>query len=85
MYMTNNQKPIEPEILDEAGRPISAAPKHEEPRRAVVGILSGIVALLSGIMAFIVFLVIAVIIAVPLFILSLFGKKPNVKIFKYKI
>lgn len=86
--MTKDQTPIEPEILDETGRPISQT-RHtsvnDEPRKAVVGILGGIVALLSGIMAFILFAVIAVIVAVPLFILSLFGKKPAVKIFKYKI
>ncbi len=85
---------IEPEILDENGRtinterePLQETVKRElNPlRRALMGVLGAVSALLSGFMMLCVFLVVFVFTAVPVLILSLFGKKPNIKVFKYKI
>lgn len=85
---------IEPEILDENGRtinterePVQETVKRElNPlRRVLMGVLGAVSALLSGFMMFCVFLVVFVFTAVPVLILSLFGRKPNVKVFKYKV
>lgn len=85
---------IEPEILDENGRtinterePVQETVKRElNPlRRVLMGVLGAVSALLSGFMMLCVFLVVFVFTAVPVLILSLFGRKPNVKVFKYKV
>ena len=85
---------IEPEILDENGRtinterePLQETVKRElNPlRRALMGVVGAVSALLSGFMMLCVFLVVFVFTAVPVLILSLFGRKPNVKVFKYKV
>lgn len=85
---------IEPEILDENGRKINASrePVQETVkrelnplRRALMGVLGAVSALLSGFMMLCVFLVVFVFTAVPVLVLSIFGKKPNVKVFKYRI
>lgn len=85
---------IEPEILDENGRtinterePVQETVKRElNPlRRVLMGVLGAVSALLSGFMMLCVFLVVFVFMAVPVLILSLFGRKPNVKVFKYKV
>lgn len=85
---------IEPEILDENGRtinterePVQETIKRElNPlRRVLMGVLGAVSALLSGFMMLCVFLVVFVFTAVPVLILSLFGRKPNVKVFKYKV
>lgn len=85
---------IEPEILDENGRtinterePVQEAVKRElNPlRRVLMGVLGAVSALMSGFMMLCVFLVVFVFTAVPVLILSLFGRKPNVKVFKYKV
>lgn len=90
----DNPEVIEPEILDENGRKIST---EREPvqetvkrelnplRRTLLAVLGSVSALLSGFMMLCVFAVVFVFMAVPMLILSLFGKKPNVKVFKYKI
>ena len=85
---------LEPEILDENGRtinterePVQETVKRElNPlRRVLMGVLGAVSALLSGFMMLCVFLVVFVFTAVPVLILSLFGRKPNVKVFKYKV
>lgn len=85
---------IEPEVFDERGRKISSPrePRAEsvkrdlDPlRRAVMGILGSVAAVLSGFMTLCIFLAVFVIMAIPMLILSLFGRKPNIKIFKYKM
>ena len=93
--MENKQnKVIEPEILDESGNKIMPKPyiaeeelkqKFNTVRKGVIGLLGGFVSLVTGAMMFCVFLVIVILFAIPLFILSLFGSKPNIKIFKYRI
>jgi hypothetical protein len=40
---------------------------------------------IAGAAMFIIFITVLIIIALPLLVLSLLGKKPNVKIFRYKI
>ena len=89
-----DQEVIEPEVFDEQGRKISS---HGEPRaqkikrdlnplrRSVMGILGAIAAVLSGFMTLCVFLAVFVVMAIPMLILVLFGRKPNIKIFKYKM
>jgi len=85
---------IEPEILDEGGNKITPKPyvaeeeikqKFNPVRKGIMGILGGFVTLVTGAMMFCVFLIVVILFAIPLFILSLFGSKPNIKIFKYKI
>ncbi len=85
---------VEPEILDENGikinterEPVQETVKRElNPlRRTLMGVLGAVSALLSGFMMLCVFLAVFVFTAIPMLILSLFGKKPNVKVFKYKI
>ncbi|WP_428066074.1 hypothetical protein [Candidatus Proelusimicrobium volucris] len=85
---------IEPEVFDEQGRKISSPgePRAEsvkrdfDPlRRGLMGVLGAAAALLSGFMTLCVFLAVFVVMAIPMLILSLFGRKPNIKIFKYKM
>lgn len=89
-----NTEVIEPEILDENGNPVTVKPYIREEeikealnpvRKGIMGVLGAFVSLLSGFMMFCVFAVIFILVAIPMLILSLFGKKPNMKIFKYKI
>lgn len=88
------QEIIEPEVYDESGRKISSpgAPRAESIKRdlnplrkALMGVLGAAAALLSGFMMLCVFLVVFAIMAIPMLILALFGRKPNIKIFKYKM
>lgn len=91
------QAVVEPEIIDEHGHTVRSnnceghhaegvkSDLPEQARRTVVTLLGGAVALISGLMMFILFAVIMVVVAIPMLILSLFGKKPNIKIFKYKM
>ncbi len=80
---------VEAEVLDEQGRPINQ--KRESrcffcaARRGLWGVVGGVFALAAGLIMFILFAAVMIIIAVPLLILSLFGKKPNIKVFKYRI
>ena len=85
---------IEPEVFDERGRKISSpgAPRAESIKRdlnplrkALMGVLGAAAALLSGFMMLCVFLVVFAIMAIPMLILWLFGRKPNIKIFKYRM
>jgi hypothetical protein len=88
-YDIEKQNVIEPEIIIEDGENLS----NHKPAPGLLGgfrgitiwALSAIAGLLTSILMFALFLAAAVIIAVPALVLSLFGKKPNIKIFKYKI
>jgi len=83
------QQVIEPEIINEQGENITRQSEDcDIPHvagRGVLTLFGGLFAVLAGIAMFVLFLVVAVIVAVPLLILSLFGKKPKIKVFKYKI
>ena len=83
------QQVIEPEIINEQGENISRQSEDcDIPRsagRTMLTVFGGLLATLAGIAMFILFLAVAIVVAVPLLILSLFGKKPNVKVFKYRI
>ena len=83
------QQVIEPEIINEQGENITRQKEDCDFSRAadrsVLTVFGGLLATLAGIAMFILFLAVAIIVAVPLLILSLFGKKPNVKVFKYRI
>ena len=68
------QTAIEPEIINERGENLT----RPRPKAAAAGGLGAVVTLAA-------FMVLAVIIAIPVLILSLFGKKPNIKIFKFKL
>ena len=71
------QDAIEPEIINERGENLTRPPKS----RSSGGVPGGLLAV--GML--LIFAVITVIIAVPVLILSLFGRKPNIKIFKFKL
>ncbi len=83
------QQAIEPEIINEQGENISRQREDCDVSRAagrtMLTVFGGILAALAGVAMFILFLAVAVLVAVPMLILSLFGKKPNVKVFKYRI
>ncbi len=83
------QQVIEPEIINEQGENISRQSEDCDISRAagrtMLTVFGGLLAALAGIAMFILFLAVAIVVAVPLLILSLFGKKPNVKVFKYRI
>lgn len=90
----DKSKVIEPEILDERGvkinasrEPVQEAVKRElNPlRRVLMSALGFAAAALSGFMMLCVFLVVFAVAAIPVLILSLFGKKPDIKVFKYRI
>ena len=71
------QDAIEPEIINERGENLTRPPG----RQSAGGVLGGLLA----VSMLLVFAVIAVIIAMPMLILSLFGRKPNIRIFKFKL
>lgn len=83
------QQVIEPEIINEQGENISRQSEDcdipHAAGRTMLTIFGGIMATLAGLAMFVLFLVVAAIVAIPLLILSLFGKKPNIKVFKYRI
>jgi hypothetical protein len=86
------QEVIEPEVFDENGQRLDAnAPKHNIGSsfggfaRGLLGFVGGTFAALAGIAAFVLFAFIALVVAIPFLILGLFGRKPNIKVFKYKI
>ena len=84
------QQVIEPEIINEQGENISRQREDCDFSRAagrsVLTVFGGLLSVLAGIAMFVLFLAVAVIVAVPLLILSLFGKKnnmSNIKVFKF--
>jgi len=72
---------IEPEILDEHGRQINPPKK----RRAQKGRLSAVAGLIGIVTAFVLMAGLIIILAVPMLIMALFGKKVNFRIFRYKL
>jgi hypothetical protein len=88
-YEIKKQNIIEPEIINERGENLSRTDAcGEAPAGRVPGSLRAIIGAVAGVLVtvtiFLVFALIAVIIIVPVLLLSLFGKKPDIKIFKYR-
>lgn len=83
------QQVIEPEIINEQGENISHQSEDcdlsHAAGRTMLTVFGGLLSAVVGVAMFVLFLAVAVIVAVPLLILSLFGKKTNVKVFKYRI
>jgi len=79
------QKPqvIEPEIFI----PGNSQPFEQRVHAAEVagGALRGVFAFAIAAITFVLFLIVIAVLAVPILILALFGRKPNIKIFKYRI
>jgi hypothetical protein len=79
------QAVVEPEILNERGELITPGSGVQgRSRGAAVRFLNSLMALLCGFMAFLLFLAVMLILAVPVLILALFGRKTNIKIFNYR-
>ena len=72
---------IEPEIIDESGCVVGAEPPAGASAPTVFGMAAGAI---GGFMALVIFIVMAVIVAVPMLIMRIFGKKTEIKIFKYR-
>ena len=70
------QSAIEPEIINEYGENITRR-RTSKSSTAAAGLLA--------VITLMIFAVITVIIAVPMLILNLLGRKPNIKIFKFKL
>ncbi|MDR0953176.1 MAG: hypothetical protein LBM71_03180 [Elusimicrobiota bacterium] len=92
---TKNPQIIEPEVIIN-GEPMLTpreesskqdASRHKIPTAAFAlhGILGGVLTIILGILMFLLFIFVAILAAIPMLIMSLFGKKPNIKIFKYRI
>ena len=84
------QQAVEPEIIDENGRRIcGGAGVGGAPRGGLCGLIAGalgaLIAFLCGLAMFAVFIIFAVFAALPLLIMILVGKKPDTKIFRYKL
>ena len=82
-YEMKKPEVIEPEVfIPGDGQPFE---RRAHAAEAAGRALRGAFAFIVGAAVFIIFLTVLAVLALPMLIMALFGKKPNIKIFKYRI
>lgn len=84
-----SQKPevIEPEVfMPGNSRPVEQYQSGAQAAGSVLGrFVRAVFTLAVTAVTFFIFAAVLIVLAIPMLIMALFGKKPNIKIFKYKI
>ncbi|MDR0645586.1 MAG: hypothetical protein LBG46_00930 [Elusimicrobiota bacterium] len=73
---------ITPQIGETFERQTYAAPNKSD---SLAGFARAVFTFILGAIMLFIFLLVFILLAIPMLLLALFGKKPNVKIFKYRI